>query len=123
MRGNDFVLGIPLFKKVLRDGEMVVEPFPVSEAEDLKVYFVDYLNVKREQPYTRNGDNMLMVSVDGDQIRSGSYGIEISGMKDGRNIRSRENAQFSIVESNDRSNVTPYVYEGSDAYNLSLIHI
>ena len=75
MRGNDFVLGIPLFKKVLRDGEMVVEPFPVSEAEDLKVYFVDYLNVKREQPYTRNGDNMLMVSVDGDQIRSGSYGI------------------------------------------------
>lgn len=118
VRGNDFVLGIPLFKKVLRDGEMVVEPFPVSEAEDLKVYFVDYLNVRREQPYTRSGDNMLMVSVDGDQIRSGSYGIEISGMKDGRNIRSRENDQFSIVESNDRSNVTPYVYEGSDAYNI-----
>lgn len=98
VRGNDFILHIPLEKLTAKEGIQTSAPFYPDGAK-LTIYLVHIISQK-SMPYTVSG-NVLSVKVDGTKLYTGVYAIEIVVVKDGKNMRSMNKGQFQIVETNE----------------------
>lgn len=97
VRGNDFVLRIPVVKIV--SGEQVA--FPLPACESIMVNLVSaYKRVALEYSIDAAEDNVLLAKVEGDVLSCGSYALEVKGKFYGSDWRSNEYEQIAIVNNN-----------------------
>lgn len=109
VRGNDFMLRIPV-KKIV-NGEQV--SFPLTDCTDIAVHVVSQYK-RTALPYTidKESNDVLLADVDGKTLSLGSYALEVTGVLEGSNWRSYEYEQFAIVDNNASSDT---VFEGGTA--------
>ena len=109
VRGNDFILRIPV-KKIV-NGEQVA--FPLPACTDIVVNIVNqYRRVALSYTIDTAEDNIINARVEGDAVSVGTYALEVRGKIFGNDWRSKEYEQFSIVDNNA---------SGDTAFNGELI--
>ena len=109
VRGNDFVMRIPVRKVV--GGEQVA--FPLPACTDIVVNIVNqYRRVALSYTIDTAEDNIINARVEGDAVSVGTYALEVRGKIFGNNWRSKEYEQFAIVDNNA---------SGDTAFNGELI--
>lgn len=97
VRGNDFVLRIPVAKVV--SGEQFAFNLPscslieVSLVSAYKRYVLAW-EISTEQ------DNVLLATVEGDTMPCGTYALQVRGKQFGADWRSNEYEQIRLVENN-----------------------
>lgn len=100
VRGNDFVMRIPVRKVV--GGEQ--KPFPLPACTDVAVSLVGaYRRVRLEHEVDVADDSLLLARVEGDKIALGSYALEVKGKLFGNDWRSNEYEQVTIVDRNSEA--------------------
>ena len=100
VRGNDFVMRIPVRKVV--GGEQ--KPFPLPACTDVAVSLVGaYRRVRLEHEVDVADDSLLLARVEGDKIALGSYALEVKGKLFGNDWRSNEYEQITIVDRNSEA--------------------
>lgn len=100
VRGNDFVMRIPVRKVV--GGEQ--KPFPLPACTDVAVSLVGaYRRVRLEHEVDVADDSLLLARVEGDRIALGSYALEVKGKLFGNDWRSNEYEQITIVDRNSEA--------------------
>lgn len=97
VRGNDFVLRIPVVKIV--SGEQVAFPLPACESITVNLVSA-YKRVALEYSIDAAEDNVLLAKVEGDVLSCGSYALEVKGKFYGSDWRSNEYEQIVIVNNN-----------------------
>jgi hypothetical protein len=109
VRGNDFMLRIPV-KKIV-NGEQVT--FPLPACTDIQVNIVNqYRRVSLAYSIDAAQDNIINARVEGDAVSVGTYALEVRGKIFGNDWRSKEYEQFAIVDNNA---------SGDTAFNGELI--
>lgn len=97
VRGNDFVLRIPVAKSV--SGELFA--FPLPACEDIKVRLVSaYKRYALTHVIDTSADNVLVARVEGDTMPCGVYALEVCGRLFGSDWRSNEYEQIELVNNN-----------------------
>lgn len=100
VRGNDFVMRIPVRKVV--GGEQ--KTFPLPACTDVAVSLVGaYRRVRLEHEVDVADDSLLLARVEGDKIALGSYALEVKGKLFGNDWRSNEYEQVTIVDRNSEA--------------------
>lgn len=100
VRGNDFVMRIPVRKVV--GGEQ--KPFPLPACTDVAVSLVGaYRRVRLEHEVDVADDSLLLARVEGDKTALGSYALEVKGKLFGNDWRSNEYEQVTIVDRNSEA--------------------
>lgn len=98
VRGNDFVLQIPVER--VSGGAHVA--FPLGACESVSVSLVN--SYKRYTLAWRLSDdaagNVLLATVEGDKMPCGVYALEVKGKAFGADWRSNEYEQIQLVENN-----------------------
>lgn len=98
VRGNDFVLQIP----VKRVSGGTAEAFPLGACDEVSVSLVN--SYKRYALTWRLADdaegNVLLATVEGDKMPCGVYALEVKGKLFGADWRSNEYEQIQLVENN-----------------------
>lgn len=100
VKGNDFVMRIPVMKIV--DGEK--QAFPLPACTDIMVRLCSAFR-RYELTYTIDAkdDNVLLARVEGDKMPCGSYALEVRGKVFGNDWRSNEYEQLLIVDNNEKA--------------------
>lgn len=97
VRGNDFMLRVPLARCV----NGVTEAFDLSLCTDIAV---SICNSYKRMPLVFSMDesekNVLMARVEGDMLSLGTYSLEVKGKLNGNDWRSFEENIFEIVNDN-----------------------
>nr|DAV54950.1 MAG TPA: protein of unknown function DUF285 [Caudoviricetes sp.] len=97
VKGNDFMLKIPVMKSV--EGQKV--PFPIPACTDVQVRVCNqFKRISLSYEVDVENDNVILARVEGDQIPLGTYAIEVRGKILGNDWRSEEYPQFEIVARN-----------------------
>lgn len=100
VRGNDFMLRIPV-KKIV-NGEQV--SFPLTDCTDIAVHIVSkYKRTALPFSIDKESNDVLLADVDGTTLSLGTYALEVTGVLEGANWRSYEYEQFAIVDNNASS--------------------
>lgn len=109
VRGNDFMLRIPV-KKIV-NGEQV--SFPLTDCTDIAVHIVSkYKRTALPFSIDKESNDVLLADVDGTTLSLGTYALEVTGVSEGANWRSYEYEQFAIVDNNASSDT---VFEDNTA--------
>lgn len=109
-KGNDFGLRICL----MRDGSA----YPADTAKELTVHLVGYAgkvlceNVMQE-------DGAIMVSVSGDDVSTGSWGVEVCGETDGVKWRTYATDVLKITYATEAGGLRT-VYMNTDCYDIGM---
>lgn len=100
VKGNDFIMRIPVMKIV--DGEK--QAFPLPACTDIMVRLCSAFR-RYDLTYTIDAkdDNVLLARVEGDKIPCGSYALEVRGKVFGNDWRSNEYEQLIIVDNNEKA--------------------
>lgn len=97
VKGNDFVLRIPVAKSV--GGEMVKFPLPACESISVRLVSA-YKRYALAYTIDTAADNVLLATVEGDQMPCGTYALEVCGKLFGSDWRSNEYEQIRLVDNN-----------------------
>lgn len=109
VRGNDFMLRIPV-KKIV-NGEQV--SFPLTDCTDIAVHIVSkYKRTALPFSIDKESNDVLLADVDGTTLSLGTYALEVTGVSEGANWRSYEYEQFATVDNNASSDT---VFEDNTA--------
>lgn len=100
VKGNDFIMRIPVMKIV--NGEK--QAFPLPGCTDIMVRLCSAFR-RYELGYTIDAkdDNVLLARVEGDKMPCGSYALEVRGKVFGNDWRSNEYEQLLIVDNNEKA--------------------
>lgn len=97
VKGNDFMLRIPVMKMV----EGQAQAFPLPACTDIVVQVCNqFRRIPLAFTIDVKEDNVLIARVEGDKMSLGTYAIEVRGKIFGNDWRSNEYPQFSIVAKN-----------------------
>lgn len=100
VKGNDFIMRIPVMKIV--HGEK--QAFPLPACTDIMVRLCSAFR-RYDLTYTIDAkdDNVLLARVEGDKMPCGSYALEVRGKIFGNDWRSNEYEQLIIVDNNEKA--------------------
>lgn len=100
VRGNDFVLRIPVAKMV--GGEQYAFPLPACESIVVSVVN-SYKRYALAHTIDTAEDNVLLATVEGDRMPCGTYALEVRGKLFGSDWRSNEYEQIRLVDNNEEA--------------------
>ena len=115
LRGNDFVMRIPVKKYV--NGKL--EAFPLPACTDISVRLCNsYRRYDLSFSIDVAEDHVLWSRVEGDQLSLGAYALEVRGNIFGNDWRSNEYQQIMIVDNNASADYEFMETEGENSVDM-----
>ena len=115
LRGNDFVMRIPVKKYV--NGKL--EAFPLPACTDISVRLCNsYRRYDLSFSIDVAEDHVLWSRVEGDQLSLGAYALEVRGKIFGNDWRSNEYQQIMIVDNNASADYEFMETEGENSVDM-----
>lgn len=115
VRGNDFVMKIPVRKMV---GKEQVK-FALPACTDIVVNLVGaYRRHSLEYGISVSDDSVIAARVEGDALGVGNYALEVKGRLYGNDWRSNEYEQVQIVDNNASGDTVFEPSEGEDSVEM-----
>ena len=115
LRGNDFVMRIPVQKYV--NGKL--EAFPLPACTDISVRLCNsYRRYDLSFSIDVAEDHVLWSRVEGDQLSLGAYALEVRGKIFGNDWRSNEYQQVQIVDNNASADYEFIEAEGENSVDM-----
>ena len=115
LRGNDFVMRIPVKKYV--NGKL--EAFPLPACTDISVRLCNsYRRYDLSFSIDVAEDYVLWSRVEGDQLSLGAYALEVRGKIFGNDWRSNEYQQIMIVDNNASADYEFMETEGENSVDM-----
>ena len=115
LRGNDFVMRIPVKKYV--NGKL--EAFPLPACTDISVRLCNsYRRDDLSFSIDVAEDHVLWSRVEGDQLSLGAYALEVRGKIFGNDWRSNEYQQIMIVDNNASADYEFMETEGENSVDM-----
>ena len=115
LRGNDFVMRIPVKKYV--NGKL--EAFPLRACTDISVRLCNsYRRYDLSFSIDVAEDHVLWSRVEGDQLSLGAYALEVRGKIFGNDWRSNEYQQIQIVDNNASADYEFMEMEGENSVDM-----
>lgn len=115
VKGNDFILRIPVTKIV--EGEAY--EFPLAACETISVSLVSaYKRYTLEHTIEEGSVNVLLANVEGDQMPCGTYALEVKGTLYGNDWRSNEYDQICLVDNNASADTEFDSIEGESSVEM-----
>ena len=115
LRGNDFVMRIPVKKYV--NGKL--EAFPLPACTDISVRLCNsYRRYDLSFSIDVAEDHVLWSRVEGDQLSLGAYALEVRGKIFGNDWRSNEYQQIQIVDNNASADYEFMETEGENSVDM-----
>ena len=115
LRGNDFVMRIPVKKYV--NGKL--EAFPLPACTDISVRLCNsYRRYDLSFSIDVAEDHVLWSRAEGDQLSLGAYALEVRGKIFGNDWRSNEYQQIMIVDNNASADYEFMETEGENSVDM-----
>ena len=104
VRGNDVLLSVWLYERYLDGVKEKLRPFVFDGTEELHMQLANFYGRKFDlEPHPGEEAGQLLVDIPG-SVPTGTYSIELTLVKEGRDVRSCESCMVRVVESNNEAN-------------------